>query len=202
MSRNTYCKSFLVKLSLSIMCLIPLLSIGAYLLGSIPWGSIISKRKGVDIRGIGSGNIGATNVARALGFKWAALTFCLDTLKGFLAPLLTYLILKEYGYLIYLNSLLCILGHQFSIFERFKGGKGVATSFGVFLLIDPVSASLSLVVFIITFLMVKIVSLGSILASLSLPLWVLFLNRDRDEFLFAVLTAILIIISHLSLIHI
>jgi len=180
------------------MCLISLLSIGSYLLGSIPSGSIISKRKGVDIRSIGSGNIGATNVARALGVKWAAFIFFMDTTKGFLVPLLTYYILKEYGYLIYLNSLLCILGHQFSIFERFKGGKGVATSFGVFLYIAPVSAIISLIVFMSSFLIFRIVSLGSLLASLSLPIWIYILSHERGQLLFACLISILIWIAHIG----
>lgn len=113
-----------------------LLIIFVYLFGSIPWGYLISKAKGIDIRKIGSGNIGGTNVARALGLKWGFLALALDFLKGmipvylalnFLQPLCAY----RGDWLIVSVSVSAVLGHIFPVWLGFKGGKGVATALGV-----------------------------------------------------------------------
>ena len=151
--------------------------IGAYLLGSIPFGLIIAKAHGKDLRSIGSGNIGATNVARALGRKWAYICFLLDMLKGF-APMIIAKRLStqsqaEQALFICLwltVGIAAILGHIFPLYLKFKGGKGVATSLGVALGLWPyytVCAFVALGVWVIVVLTWRYVSLASIAASIA-----------------------------------
>jgi len=153
--------------------------IPSYLLGSIPFGVIIAKAKGKDLRSIGSGNIGATNVARALGRRWAYFCFVLDMLKG-LAPMFVVKALIEVPnptpILLSLWLLVgcgSICGHIFPIYLKFKGGKGVATSLGVGLGLWPyytICASLVFVVWVLVVLVSRYVSLASITASIAFPL--------------------------------
>ena len=155
----------------------PLAIIAAYLLGSIPFGLLIAKAHGKDLRSIGSGNIGATNVSRALGRKWAYFCFVLDVLKGLVPMLATMIIAKPYSVILLWLWLAvgcaAILGHIFPIYVKFKGGKGVATSFGVALGLWPyftVCALFFAVTWIAVVLMWRYVSLASIAASLTFPL--------------------------------
>ncbi len=155
----------------------PLAIIAAYLLGSIPFGLLIAKAHGKDIRSIGSGNIGATNVSRALGRKWAYFCFVLDVLKG-LIPMLTTMLIAEPDSVLTLWLWLAvgcaaILGHIFPIYIKFKGGKGVATSFGVALGLWPyltVCALFFAVTWVVVVLIWRYVSLASIAASVTFPL--------------------------------
>ncbi|MHC4116527.1 MAG: glycerol-3-phosphate 1-O-acyltransferase PlsY [Planctomycetota bacterium] len=157
----------------------PLAIVAAYLLGSIPFGLLIAKAHGKDLRAIGSGNIGATNVARALGRKWAYFCFALDVLKG-LIPMLATLSLagaaadQSQGEKVVMLWLwlavgcAAIIGHIFPVYVKFKGGKGVATSFGVALGLWPyftVCALLALATWLIVVLTWRYVSLASIVAS-------------------------------------
>jgi len=161
-----------------------ILIIGSYLLGSIPFGLLIAKAHGKDLRSIGSGNIGATNVSRALGRKWAYLCFVLDVLKGLL-PMLATLFLAtplstqsqtERVVLLWLwlaVGCAAILGHIFPIYLKLKGGKGVATSFGVALGLWPyytICASFAIAVWAAVVLIWRYVSLASIAASITFPL--------------------------------
>jgi glycerol-3-phosphate acyltransferase PlsY len=153
------------------------LIIGAYLLGSIPFGLLIVKAHGKDLRSIGSGNIGATNVSRALGRKWAYVCFVLDVLKGMVPMLLTMLIAKPAGVVMLFLWLVvgcaAILGHIFPIYLKFKGGKGVSTSFGIALGLWPyysICALIAITIWVITVLIWRYVSLASIIASVSFPL--------------------------------
>jgi acyl phosphate:glycerol-3-phosphate acyltransferase len=149
--------------------------IGAYLLGSIPFGQIIAKAHGKDLRTIGSGNIGATNLARALGKKWAYFCFFLDVTKG-LVPMLAAATFfssppttNELAAAL-IVGLAAILGHIFPIYLKFKGGKGVATSFGVALGLWPyytLCSVFALVVWLIVVLIWRYVSLASIAAAIS-----------------------------------
>ena len=155
----------------------PVTIIAAYLLGSIPFGLLIAKAHGKDLRSIGSGNIGATNVSRALGRKWAYFCFILDVLKGLLPMLATMLIAKPDSILTLWLWLAvgcaAILGHIFPIYIKFKGGKGVATSFGVALGLWPyftVCALFFAVTWIVVVLIWRYVSLASITASVTIPL--------------------------------
>ena len=155
----------------------PLAIIAAYLLGSIPFGLIIVKAHGKDLRSIGSGNIGATNVSRALGRKWAYFCFVLDVLKGLIPMLATMLIAKPDSVLTLWLWLAvgcaAILGHIFPIYIKFKGGKGVATSFGVALGLWPyytICVLFAAVVWVVVVLIWRYVSLASIAASVTFPL--------------------------------
>ena len=152
-----------------------LVGLAAYLLGSIPFGYILVRLfLNEDIRAKGSGNIGATNVVRSGAKKLGALTFLLDACKGFVAVWLASRIFFVPGVAIIplhnaeaLAALCAILGHIYTVFLRFKGGKGVATAFGVFLALAPLAAATSLGVFIIVFTLSKYVSLSSILAAIA-----------------------------------
>jgi glycerol-3-phosphate acyltransferase PlsY len=155
--------------------------VAAYLLGSIPFGLLIAKAHGKDLRSIGSGNIGATNVSRALGRKWAYFCFVLDVLKGLIPMLVTMLIAKPGGIIPLLLWLVvgcsAIMGHIFPIYVKFKGGKGVATSFGVALGLWPyytICVLFAAGVWVVVVLIWRYVSLASIAASVTFPL-VLFL---------------------------
>jgi glycerol-3-phosphate acyltransferase PlsY len=117
--------------------------VGVYLLGAIPFGVIVSRLRGVDVRQVGSGNIGATNVGRALGLRWAALVLVLDAAKGLLAvALIGWLFAGHPAHArwVALAMLVAVCGHVYSIFLRFRGGKGVATALGVMLAACPVAA--------------------------------------------------------------
>jgi glycerol-3-phosphate acyltransferase PlsY len=157
--------------------LFPLAIIAAYLLGSIPFGLLIAKAHGKDLRSIGSGNIGATNVSRALGRKWAYFCFVLDVLKGLIPMLFTMLIAKPDSVLTLWLWLAvgcaAVLGHIFPIYIKFKGGKGVATSFGVALGLWPyytICVLLAAGVWVLVVLIWRYVSLASIAASVAFPL--------------------------------
>ncbi|EQA36285.1 acyl-phosphate glycerol 3-phosphate acyltransferase [Leptospira inadai serovar Lyme str. 10] len=155
------------------------LAFGSFFLGSIPFGFLLAKYfGGLDIRKKGSGNIGATNVTRLLGWKVGLPVLLLDVSKGALPILLA-------RYALHINSeltlLLCgiaaIAGHVFSPFLKMKGGKGVATSFGVFLVLAPGSVFFSLVVFLFLKKVFGFVSLGSIGGAISLPISYVSLSR-------------------------
>jgi len=157
--------------------------IAAYLLGSIPFGIIIARAYGKDLRSIGSGNIGATNVARALGRKWAYVCFLLDVLKGLGPMLITMFIVnrlstetqREQAVFIWLwlaVGIAAILGHIFPLYLKFKGGKGVATSLGAALGLWPYYTICALVAFgvwVVVVLIWRYVSLASIAASITFP---------------------------------
>jgi len=150
--------------------------IGAYLLGSIPFGLLIAKAHGMDLRSIGSGNIGATNVSRALGRKWAYVCFMLDVLKGMVPMLVIMFIAKPAGVVMLLLWLVvgcaAILGHIFPIYLNFKGGKGVATSFGIALGLWPyytICALFAIAIWVVVVLIWRYVSLASIVGSVSFP---------------------------------
>jgi len=150
--------------------------IGAYLLGSIPFGLLIAKAHGKNLRSIGSGNIGATNVSRALGRKWAYVCFALDVLKGMVPMLVIMFIAKPAEVIMLLLWLLvgcaAILGHIFPIYLKFKGGKGVATSFGIALGLWPyytIGALFAIVTWVVVVLIWRYVSLASIVGSVIFP---------------------------------
>ncbi|MGD9604551.1 MAG: glycerol-3-phosphate 1-O-acyltransferase PlsY [Bacilli bacterium] len=148
----------------------------AYLLGSIPFGYLIGKLRGIDIREHGSKNIGATNIGRVLGFKFAFLAFFLDLLKGALIVFLFRfsIIPQNYCWLSPMTyGLAAVLGHSFSIFINFKGGKAVATTAGVLLGFSPWVFLVGFLVFVTLVIVTKLVSLSSLISS-SLTLVVAF----------------------------
>jgi len=136
----------------------------AYLCGSVPTGVLLSRRRGVDPRDIGSGNIGATNVARAAGPLAGALTLAGDTLKGIVPVLLA----RRLGVplpAVALVGLAAFLGHLYSCFLAFGGGKGVATGFGVLLGLAPLGATIAAVVFVVALALARYVSVASLVAA-------------------------------------
>lgn len=143
----------------------------SYLLGSIPFGFLISKYfKKIDIREFGSGNIGASNIFRVLGFRYSLGVMIGDCLKGFLplyiVRIMNIEVIGLYPYL--LAGLSAIAGHNWSCFIRFKGGKGIATTFGVILFLYPKIAFISALIWLILVIMLKFASVGSIIAVLSM----------------------------------
>ncbi|MEW6356251.1 MAG: glycerol-3-phosphate 1-O-acyltransferase PlsY [Planctomycetota bacterium] len=183
----------------------------SYLLGAVPFGFIIAKVfKGVDVREHGSGNIGATNVGRVLGRKWGVLALVLDIAKGFGPAALAALALGEFslgGTCPSVTVVLCgaaaICGHIWPVYLRFKGGKGVATSCGVLLYLEPVGTIVASAVWVAAVLIWRYVSLGSILAALTLVAYVLVMAPRRGGnalplIVFAFLMAAIVIIRHKS----
>ena len=139
-----------------------LLCLGAYVMGSIPFGVVVARLKGVDLRQIGSGNIGATNVARALGKGWAIVVLAADAGKGFV-PVWLGRRLGLAPTVVAVAGFIAIVGHMFTIFLRGRGGKGVATSLGVALALSPLAALLGFAVYILIFAVTRLSSLGSLL---------------------------------------
>jgi len=146
-----------------ILCLL------AYLCGSIPFGMLIAKTQNIDIRKHGSGNIGATNVTRIIGKKLGFITLIGDVLKGWIIVFLAFQWFEK-PILIALAGFMVFFGHLYSIFLRFKGGKGVATGLGVFSFIMPLPTLFSSGIFILSLKLSGYVSLSSILAAISLPI--------------------------------
>jgi glycerol-3-phosphate acyltransferase PlsY len=162
-----------------------LVAVLSYFFGSIPTGYLIARLNGIDIRKHGSGNIGATNVLRIVGRKWGYLVFFLDVVKGWVSVQLAFEIVAcrpgsaWIGDLPILAAVICILGHTFPIWLRFKGGKGVATSAGVLLALMPLEIFLIFLVWLFLFQLTHYVSVASVGAALALPITVAILVR-RD----------------------
>ncbi len=173
--------------------------IGSYLFGAIPFGLLIGKFAGVDVRQAGSKNIGATNVSRLLGKKLGVLTLACDVAKGYLPMLLASLLLSESeakAYWVPLCGILAVVGHMFPVYLGFKGGKGVATGLGVFLFLSPLAILASLIVFVGTVAFTGFVSAGSLLSSALVPMWLWLLNGSAIAIVAAAGVAILIWIKH------
>jgi glycerol-3-phosphate acyltransferase PlsY len=168
----------------------------AYLVGSIPVGLLISKYiEGVDPRQTGSKNIGATNVMRVVGKKAAALTLIGDLLKGLLPVAAARLLgIPEEGLL--LVGLAAILGHIFPVYLKFKGGKGVATSFGVFLVLAPPIAFVALLIWIAGISFSKYSSVGALSAFAALPILAVLLKPEMKFVLVSTIISILVYIRH------
>ncbi len=183
-----------------------LIAAAAYLLGSIPIGYLLVRFfRRQDIRSVGSGNIGATNVLRYGGKSLGAVTFLLDMLKGSGSVWLGALIAAHLALTFpirdaqALAALFAVLGHIFPVWLRFRGGKGVATGFGVFLVAAPCAALAAIAVFALVLLITRYVSLASILGAFSFPIFALFLvHGPRPRFFIAVqfAVALLVIVKH------
>jgi len=170
----------------------------SFLFGSIPFGYIIGKLKGVDVRRHGSGNIGATNVSRVLGKKYGFAVLLLDALKGAVAVLIAKAIGLPIEYQV-LAGISAIVGHCFSPWLGFRGGKGVATALGAFLVISPKTTLGALLIFLAVLLTTRYVSLSSIVAALSYPLlYKLFEKPSPFSFVVVSLGALLIVAKHHS----
>jgi glycerol-3-phosphate acyltransferase PlsY len=166
----------------------------AFLIGSIPFGIIIAKAKGVDLKKVGSGNIGATNVLRSIGKYPALLTLLGDVLKGTAAVALG----RYFGSGPIFEGLVgfcAILGHNFSLFLGFRGGKGVATSFGVLSIYSPQTALFTFIIWLIVIMTTKYSSLGALVSFGLLPLSLLFFDQN-EKIIIAVLITVLIFMRH------
>lgn len=195
-----------------------LVIIVAYLLGSIPFGYLIVRAKeGSDIRQTGSGGTGATNVSRRAGKVAGLLTLVLDALKGAAAVLIAIWVLIAPGvdeqngatleisatWWVAAAAVVVMVGHIFPVWLKFRGGKGVATGVGVFLVLMPAVVGIAALIFVVIVLLMRYVSLGSIVAALSIPILVLLQHRfvsPRDNFAplmtVAVVGALLIVVAH------
>ena len=143
----------------------------SYLIGSIPVGKMLAQRAAdLDIRQRGSGNIGATNVARVVGLGWGLLTLLLDSLKGFVPVVLARWSQPGCDACLAAVALMALLGHQFSLFLRFRGGKGVATAMGAFMAMAPLPAAVDLVLFLLLVFASGFVSVGSLGAAGMMPI--------------------------------
>jgi glycerol-3-phosphate acyltransferase PlsY len=176
---------------------IVLLTILSFIVGSIPFGVIIAKVKGVDLKKVGSGNIGATNVLRTLGKGSAAMTLMGDILKGTIVVALGKFLLVGAAYE-GIMGLSAILGHNFSLFLRFRGGKGVATGIGVLLIYTPKVALVTLIIWLLVVLITRYSSLGAIVSFGILPLNVFLFDYSGTKLIIVSIIALLILLRHIG----
>ncbi|MGY0394148.1 glycerol-3-phosphate 1-O-acyltransferase PlsY [Fusobacterium sp.] len=165
----------------------------AYILGALPNGVWIGKYfKNIDIRNYGSKNSGATNAYRVLGARYGIMVLIADALKGFLPPFIASKYGVEGNYLL-LIGMIAIIGHTLSFFLNFKGGKGVATSLGVFLFLVPNVTLTLLIIFIVVVAITRYISLGSIIASIMLPILTYFypIKNGIDRVPLVIMTALI-----------
>ena len=169
----------------------------AYLIGSVPCGFLLGKANGVDIRKVGSGNIGATNVTRMLGRDWGAACFVLDFLKGLLPVVLLPRLFADGALLPVLAGAGTVVGHMFPLYLKFKGGKGVSTSVGVLLALAFWSVVVGVIIWVVVFYSTRYVSLASLAAALSMPVVALVLPGESGwTRLLLVVLAVLIVVRH------
>ena len=186
-----------------------IIAIIAYLVGSINFSIIISKRMaGFDVREKGSGNAGTTNMLRSVGVKAAAITLLCDILKGVVVILIAILIGNivdglDDALLVQLAGILVIIGHTFPIFFGFKGGKGIATSLGVLLMINWQIGLICLVFALILMVITRMVSVGSIAAAILFPVLVIFIGQNYivpvnnwSYLIFSIIVAVLVLFNH------
>ncbi len=167
-----------------------------YLLGSIPFGYLLVRAfRGADVRNTGSGNIGATNVARTSPLLGAA-TLLLDALKGLAAVLLASRIFPGQSNLAFVAALAAVAGHIFPVWLGFRGGKGVATGLGSFLLLTPKGILVALAIFVAVAAACRLVALASIVATASLPLLALWMGERQTPVLLLGAASLLIIVKH------
>ena len=179
--------------------------IAAYLIGSIATAVWIGKIfYGIDVRDYGSGNAGATNTFRVLGKKAGIPVMLIDIFKGWSAANLVYFMPNyNVGTIPYVNfqlllGIIAVFGHLYPVFTKFKGGKGVATSFGMLVAIHPEASLCCILIFIASLLLTKYVSLSSILAGLSLPITIAFLFKVQAHYMviFAIIVCFIIMVTH------
>lgn len=176
----------------------------AYLLGSIPTGFLVAKARGIDIRSVGSGNIGAANTFRAIGRNAGIFVLIIDALKGAAAVWACDLILKFFGipdstatiHYKVLAGVFAVLGHNYTCWLYFKGGKGIATTAGVYLALAPLAVATGFATFILAVLITRITSVGSMLAAIVLMTTVLLTKNDLTLRLVTIALCVLAILKH------
>ncbi len=175
----------------------------AYFVGAVPFGYLIGRMRGVDVRTVGSKNIGATNVYRTVGKKWGFLAFFCDFAKGFAPTLLCSIYATRHlgGGVLAENlpvcvGLACVVGHTLTVFMRFKGGKGVATAFGMFMALMPYPTLAAFGVFVVTVWLSHYISLGSILAAVTLGVAVWLFPATMLLRIVADVIALFVVVKH------
>ncbi len=166
----------------------------SYLIGAIPVGLIIGLARGVDVRQVGSGNIGATNVMRGLGAGLGLLVFVIDVLKGAAGVMIGRTMGLD-GWLLGMTAMFAVLGHSYSPYLVFKGGKGVATTLGTMLAISPPAGLLALGVWFVVVLTTRYVSLASILGATALPVAFYLLHPAQSATLVPIVALVVIVVS-------
>jgi glycerol-3-phosphate acyltransferase PlsY len=167
----------------------------AYLIGSIPTGLLLGKAYGIDVRNEGSGNIGATNLYRTVGRKVGIITLIGDCLKGLVPVLCVSYSGLPHQFAAWVG-LAAFCGHVYSLFLKFKGGKGVATALGVFLALAPLAVAIAIALFALLMYIWRYVSLGSISAAAAMPLAVYFLGGDHTVTVVTLIIAAIVIFRH------
>ncbi|MCP4050055.1 MAG: glycerol-3-phosphate 1-O-acyltransferase PlsY [bacterium] len=171
------------------------LAVISYFTGAIPFALIVSRIKGVDLRKTGSGNIGATNVYRALGFKYAVLVFLLDLIKGYI-PVLSALNISAEPLFHIGIGIIAILGHSLTVFAGFKGGKGAATGIGVLFALSPLTGFILVIAAAFIIWAFRYVSLATIICALLAPLLFYISNYPLEYVVLVAVAAVFIIIRH------
>lgn len=169
-----------------------------YFLGAIPFGVIVGKMRGVDVRTVGSGNSGATNVWRTLGPAAGASVFGLDVLKGLAAPFIAHALIGPHEYTwIAVCAAMSIIGHTFSVFLKFRGGKGIATGLGAALGLMPIPALIAFAIWGLVLLLSRMISVASIAACIALPTLALLFNVPTPYVVVIAIIALLAIVKHI-----
>lgn len=173
--------------------------VAAYLLGSIPVGLMMARARGIDIREKGSGNIGATNVARTIGKKLGAIVLVLDALKG-ATPVLVVLWLdldtRVDPFVMTATGFAAICGHCYPVWLHFRGGKGVATSLGVFLVVAPIVALVGIAIFAVLYAAFRVASVGSLAAAASFPVQLLVMGGSDAALTLSLAGFVVIVLKH------
>jgi acyl phosphate:glycerol-3-phosphate acyltransferase len=169
--------------------------LAAYLMGSIPFAQLLSKRRGIDLRRVGSGNVGATNVLRTLGVRPAVLAMMLDAVKGTVAVLIAQRLTNGVAAPV-AAGLASIIGHVYPVWLRFRGGKGVATAAGAFAVLAPVAAAVAVGVFLLTVALTRFISVGSMVAALTLAGWAIASDAPTIVAIGAAIGAALVLVGH------
>jgi len=178
-----------------------IVSLVGYFVGSISFAVLVARSQGIDIFKEGSGNPGATNVKRVLGSKWGNTVFALDALKGIVAAGWPALFFTEFTLQLQIIGLLAaIIGHSFSVFLKFRGGKGVATTMGGLLAIMPLVLLVGLLVWVVAFKVTKVVAVASILFAVSLPISAALCHGGSSDprFVLGAVLGVLIVVRHRS----
>jgi glycerol-3-phosphate acyltransferase PlsY len=169
--------------------------VAAYLMGSIPFAQLLSRRRGIDLRRVGSGNVGATNVLRTLGVRPAVLAMMLDAVKGTVAVLIAQRLTNGVAAPV-AAGLASMIGHVYPVWLRFRGGKGVATAAGAFAVLTPVAAAVAVGVFLLTVALTRFISVGSMVAALTLAGWAIASDAPAIVAIGAAIGAAMVLIGH------
>jgi glycerol-3-phosphate acyltransferase PlsY len=169
--------------------------LAAYLMGSIPFAQLLSRRRGIDLRRVGSGNVGASNVLRTLGVRPAVVAVMLDAVKGTVAVLVAQRLTNGVAAPV-MAGLASMIGHVYPVWLRFRGGKGVATAAGAFAVLTPVAVAAAVGVFLLTVALTRFISVGSMAAALTLAGWAIASDAPTVVGIGAAVGAALVIIGH------